>query len=114
MSTDPFEPSNVEQASAESKAHTSAMLGYLSMLLCLLTCCGSLPMLMAAIPVGVLAVYQARAAMAGTDDEKAHQLAKFGMLGGISGALYAILVLAYVFVLVMIYVAMFAGILLTA
>ena len=83
------------------------------MSLCLLAFCSSCTTLLPAIPVAMVAIHQARSALAqAMDDDFTRALGRVGMTTGLIALIYAGILLLLAFAYIMLYVVMIAAVVL--
>lgn len=97
---------------ARERAHLAWNLGYISVILCLVTPCGGCMPLLGALPVSLMALQLSRTALAASPDEVSEVHARHGMATGLLSLIYSGLLLAMVLLYVLLYVGIFAAALL--
>lgn len=88
------------------KARMASTFGVISVVLCLATPCASCFSLMAALPMGLVAIQQARAVQAVSSDEVALVQARHGQITGMISVIYSAILLTLILAYIGLYVAL--------
>lgn len=88
----------------------SSTFGTVSVVLCLLLPCASCFALMAALPLGVVAIQMARGVLAAGPDEVAEVQARHGMTTGTIAVVYSSILIALILGYLLVYFAMIAAV----
>jgi hypothetical protein len=91
-------------ARALTMARASAVLGILSMALCMFGCCSSQMSTCTAVPLSVVAIFLARSA-AGITEGEARAYANVGVAGGTISLIYCLVVITAISLYLLLYVA---------